>query len=245
MRYYFHADTTQFLRRRKATLITVIMPLLAVCIFCTVNIVLHLPKDGNWDFVKIMLIVIVSCVAVGIITAFAAAYFTDKLCRRHSKYTYFDILPNGMVYSLYAGEFINGGKREIYRRLYYIPFSGFERAIRDPKTDPCALTIKGEVHEYLLPSRLLGYHVGENGEISFDNWELNTRGFELRRELLIKDRLGSTKTLERSVCHYAKLFAEKPEKKPFDISEHIVQRTKKRSTTSNPALDAPSYDRRW
>ena len=245
MRYYFHAETERYRRRKKSLLISVIMPLLAVCIFCTVNIVLHLPTDGNWEFTLLMLLIISGCVAAGMTVAFAASYFTEKAVRRHSRYTYFEILPCGMVYSLYAGELVRYGKREIYRRLWYIPFSGYTGARRDPKTDPCAITIEGEVREYLLPSSSLGYHIGESGELDFDHWELNERGFELRTALVIKDRLGCTKQLERSIGYYADLWQNRPEKKPFDISQHISRRTKRKPMTSNPALETPSFDRKW
>ena len=245
MRYFFHADAAKYKRRLKSLLIIVIMPLVAVCVFCTVNIVLHFPTEGDYAFALLMLAIIAGCVALGIIFAFAAAYFTEKLSRRHSRYTYFDILPCGMVYSLYAGEFVRYGKRQIYRRLWYIPFRHFERTERDPKTDPCAIRIKGEIHAYLLPSDSLGYHVTEDGEMSFDHRELNDRGFERTSVLEIKGRFGSTKALERSIEYYAEQFKNRPEKKPFDISEHISVKKKKRPTTSNPALEAPSFDRKW
>ncbi len=245
MKYYFHAEVSHYKRRLKSLLIIVIMPLLTVCVFCTVNIVLHLPTKESYEFALLMLLIIVGCVAAGIGFTFAAAYFTDKLSKRHSRYTYFDILPCGMVYSEYAGEMVRFGKPEIYRRLWYIPFSHFTQTERDPKTDPCAIKIKGEVHGYFLPSKCLGYHITENGEIDFDNWELNERGFEITQSLEIKGRLGCTKQLEASINHYAEEYRNRPAKKPFDISEHIPKRSKKKPTTSNPVLEAPSFDRKW
>lgn len=244
MKYYFHADTQRFRQRQKSLMITVNMPILAVCVFCTVNIVLHL-SDEDKGIVALLFAIIVGSVAAGIITAFAAAYLTEKLSRRHSRYTYFDILPDGMIYSEYAGEFIRGGRLEIFRRLYYIPFKGFEQAQRDGRNSPCEITLKGDIREYYLPSRNLGYHVTETGETVFEMWELNERGYERRSSLTIKNTLGGTKLLEKSIAHYAAEFRERPEKKPFDITEHISKKKRPNRTTSNPALSAPSFDRSW
>ncbi|MBS7369455.1 MAG: hypothetical protein KIG62_04810 [Oscillospiraceae bacterium] len=244
MKYYFHADTQHYKQRQKSLMITVNVPIIAVCVFCTVNIVLHL-ADEDKGIVALLFAIIVGSVAAGMICAFATAYFTEKLSRRHSRYTYFDILPDGMIYSEYAGEFVSGGRLEIFRRLYYIPFKGFEGAERGGKSAPCELTLRGDIREYFLPSRSLGYHVTETGETVFDMWELNERGYERRQTLAIKNTLGGTKQLEKSVAYYAEQFRERPEKKPFDISEHIAKKKRAHKTTSNPALEAPSFDRSW
>lgn len=244
MRYFFHADTDIYRRRLKSMMIIVFMPLFAVCVFCTVNIVLNLRADADREFIVLLLAVIAGTVFIGMTFAFAAAYLTEKLKRRHSRCTYFDILPDAMVYSVYAGEFVRYGERVIYRRLYFIRFEGFESVSRDPKTAPDGLTIKGEIREFLLPDKHLGYHV-ENGETSFDHPELNERGFTPRGSLEVSGRLGRTKRLERSINYYYEQYKNKPEKKPFNIAEHIAQRRKAPPRTSNPALDAPSYDRKW
>ena len=244
MKYFFHADADKYRRRLKSMMIIVFMPLFAVCVFCTVNLVMNLRADTDREFIILMLAVIAGTVFVGITFAFTASYFTEKLKRRHSRFTYFDILPDAMVFSVYAGEFVRYGERVIYRRLYFIRFEGFEGVSRDPKTAPDSVTIKGEIREFLLPDRHLGYHV-ENGVTSFDHAELNERGFTLRGTLEVSGRLGSTKRLEQSINYYFGQYKNKPEKKPFNIAEHISQKKRISPRTSNPSLDAPSYDRKW
>lgn len=244
MKYFFHADTEKYRRRLKSMIIIVFMPLFAVCVFCTVNLVMNLRVDTNREFLILMLSIIAGTVFIGMTFAFTAAYFTEKLKRRHSRCTYFDILPDAMVYSVYAGEFIRYGERVIYRKLYFIRFESFESVSRDLKTAPDSVTIKGEIREFLLPDRHLGYHV-ENGTTSFDHPELNERGFTLRSALEVNGRLGSTKRLERSINYYFEQYKNKPVKKPFNIAEHISRKKKAVPRTSNPALDAPRYDRKW
>ncbi len=245
MRYFFHADTARYRRRQKSAMITLLVPLSAISVFCVVNIVLNLRPEGGREFLLLMLGIIMGCAAVGMAAAFIGAYFTEKAVRRNSRYTYFDILPDGMVYSEYAGEYVWRGRCEICRRLWYIPFAAFEGAQRDPKADPCALTLKGEIRSYYLPSRFLGYHVDEAGATVFDRAELNQYGFERTSVLVIRGRLGRTKALERSVNHYFEEYTNRPAKKAFDISEHITRHAKRRPHTSNPALEAPSFDRNW
>ncbi|MDE6030847.1 MAG: hypothetical protein K2G32_04430 [Oscillospiraceae bacterium] len=244
MKYFFHADTEKYRRRLKSMMIIVFIPLFAVCVFCTANLVMNLRADMNREFIVLMLAIIAGTVFIGMVFGFTAAYFTEKLKRRHSRYTYFDILPDAMVYSVYAGEFIRYGERIIYRRLYFMRFESFESVSRDPKTAPDSVTIKGEIREFLLPDEHLGYHV-ENGETSFDERELNERGFTLRNTLEVSGRLGSTKRLEKSINYYFEQYKNKPEKKPFNIAEHITRKRKAPPRTSNPILDAPRYDRKW
>lgn len=244
MRDYFHADTTVYRRRFKSLSIIVTVPLFTVCVFCVVNIFLNL-RTGSREFILLMLAIIGGCVLFVMVFEFSALYFTEKLARRHSRYTYFDILPKGMVFSEYAGEYVIYGKRVILRRLYYMPFAGVTEILRDPKVNPQALTIKGDVRLFFLPSNDLGYHVNEEGELLFDHRELDSRGYEALPSLEIKKGFGSTKAIERSVRFYLEQFRNIPEKKPFNISEHIRQRHKKRQNTSNPLLEAKSYDRHW
>lgn len=244
MKYFFHAETEKYRRRLKSMMIIVFIPLFAVCVFCTVNLAMNFRADIDGEFVVLMLAIIAGTVFVGMSFAFTAAYFTEKLKRRHSRFTYFDILPDAMVYSVYAGEFIRYGERVIYRRLFFIRFESLESVSRDPKTAPDSVTLKGEIREFLLPDKHLGYHV-EDGVTSFDHAELNERGFTPRAALEVSGRLGSTKRLERSINHYFEQYKNKPEKKPFNIAEHISQKKKPSPRTSNPALDAPSYDRKW
>lgn len=245
MRYFFHADTARYRRRQKSAMITLLVPLSAVSVFCVVNIVLNFRPEGGHEFTLFMLGVIAACAAVGMLGAFAAAYLTEKAVRRNSRYTYFDILPDGMIYSEYAGEYVWRGRCEVCRRLWYIPFAGFEGVQRDPKADPCSITLRGEIRGYSLPSRFLGYHVDETGATVFDQAELNQYGYEKTSALVIRGRLGSTKGLERAINHYSEEFRNRPAKKPFDISKHITRRAAKRPHTSNPALEAPSFERNW
>ena len=226
-------------------MIAVIMPLLAVCIFCVVNIMMCLRTGASRSVIMLLLAVIGGCVFVGMVTGFAAAYVTEKLVRRHSRYTFFDILPRGMVFSLYAGDYVNFGRQVIQRRLYYIPFSGFAGTERDPKKAPDCLVIKGEVRSFLLGTERLGYHVDADGNLLFDNPELNERGFERLDRVEIRGQFGSTKSLERSIADYYEQFKNIPEKKAFDISEHISAHTRRKPTTSNPMLELPSFDRKW
>lgn len=244
MRDFFHADTSVYKRRFKSLTITVLVPLFTTCIFCVVNIFLNL-RSGSREFVMLMLAIISGCVFTGLVFEFAALYFTEKLTRRHNRFTYFDILPKGMIYSVYAGEYIMYGKRVIMRRLYYMPFAGVTEILRDPKTNPHALTIKGDVRMFYLPSNELGYHINEEGELLFDHWELNDRGFTQLNALEIKKGFGSTRAIERSAKFYLEQFRNIPEKKPFNISDHIKIKHKKKPTTSNPLLEAKSYDRHW
>lgn len=245
VRNFFHADTEKYRSRLKSILLIVIMPLLAACVFCVVNILLAFSGDPSREFITLMLLVIVGCVLFGMIFTFTAVYFTDLRCRRHAKYTYFDILPKAMIFSLYAGEYVSDGRKIVIRRLYYIPFSGLESVHRNPKENPAQIILRGEIREYMLPSDDLGYHIDENDELLFDKWELNFRCFSRVNCVDIRSRFGSTKRLERSVNYFWEQFRQIPEKKPFDISEHIMPRTKRRLHTSNPALEIPSYDRKW
>ena len=245
MRDFFHADCTIYKKRLKRTIITVLIPLAAVCVFCSCNIIFNLRSGGDRSMAQIMLYVILIGVALGIITCFSGAYIADKKTRRHTRFTYFDILPKCMIFSRYAGEHHIYGERTIYRRLYYIPFSGLTEIRRDPKASPHDITLIGEIREYLLPSDDLGYHINEDGELLFDHAELNERFFEQRTTLQISEDFGSTKHLEAAVRFFWEQFRSIPEKKPFNIADYVMQKTKKPMRTSNRLLDAPSFDRKW
>lgn len=245
MDYFFHADTTKYRRRLKGTVITVVVPLFGICVFCTVNILLNYSSGAALSLRALMAAVIAGCVLVGTVTVFAAVYFTYKLIRRHSRFTYLDILPDGFVFSLYAGEYRRYSQQVILRKLYFVPFSGIKEIVRDGRNTPLSLTVTGEVRYYLCESDRLGYHVDEENHLQFDSAELNTRGFEKLDKLEISGWFGSTKRLERSLNYFLEEYRSIPEKKPFNISEHIPKKKKKRPVTSNPILEAPSYDRKW
>lgn len=217
------------------------MSVFAVCAFCTVNIVLNIGSE----VVYLLLAVIGGFVFLGMVFAFIAVYFTDKYKRRHSKYTYFDFLPKGMVFSEYAGEFTRYGEKRILRRLYYIPFEGLTSVTRDPKTAPHNLTFTGEIRAYFQETDRLGYHIDEDGNLEFDSAELNSRLFEELPVLVVRDRFGNTKRLEKSVNFYFEQFKNTPEKKPFNISDYVPTRKRIKLHTSNPSLEAPSYSRKW
>ena len=185
MDYFFHADTTKYRRRLRGTAIIVLVPLFGVCVFCAVNILLNLGAGNSSGILKLMALVIVICVLAGMTTMFAAALLAKKYTARHSRFTYLDILPDGFVFSLYAGEFRNWDDQVILRRLYFVPFSGIEEISRDQKASPCSLTVKGKVRCYFEESSRLGYHVGEDGHTQFDSPELNERGFETADKLEI------------------------------------------------------------
>ena len=106
MDYFFHADTTKYRRRLRGTAIIVLVPLFGVCVFCAVNILLNLGTGNSSGILKLMALVIVICVLAGTTTMFAAALLAKKYTARHSRFTYLDILPDGFVFSLYAGEFL-------------------------------------------------------------------------------------------------------------------------------------------
>ena len=224
-------------------MILVAMSVFAVCTFCTVNIVLNFGSD----IVYLLLAVIGGFVFLGMIFAFSAVYITEKQKRRHSKYTYFDFLPKGMVFSDYAGEYVHFGDRIILRRLYYIPFDKLESVSRDAKTAPHNLTFTGEIRCYFQETDRLGYHISEDGNLEFDSADLNTRLFEIIPTLVIKDRFGNTKKLEKSVNFYREQFKNAPEKKPFNISDYVSVQKRKKLHTSNPALEQPreSFSRNW
>lgn len=240
-RYYFHAEVGDYSRRLRRVISVVITPILTMCVLCAVGIVLGFGSD----FVRLMLWVIAFGVLMGMVFTFIAVYVTDKYKRRHSRYTFFDILPSGLIYSEYAGEFTRYGKRIILRKLYYIPFKGIESISRDPKKSTRELVIKGEVREYFEETNRLGYHITEDGELLFDTLILNTNYFKKRNTLTIKEHLGNTKRIERAALYYWEEFRKIPEKPPFDITKAIAVRKRKKLTTSNPKLEAPSYSRKW
>ncbi len=245
MDYFFHADTTKYRRRLKGMIIIVLVPVFGVCVFCAVNILLNFSSGASRDLRRMMLGIISGCAFIGIAAVFAACYFTYKQIRRHSRFTYLDILPDGFVFSLYAGEYRRYTEQIILRKLYYVPFSSLEEIIRDGKKSPCTIKIRGEVRYFLCETDRLGYHVDEENHLQFDSGELNQRGFERLESLEISGWFGSTKRLERSLKYFLEEFRSVPEKKPFNIAEHIPTKRKKRPTTSNPMLEAPSYDRNW
>lgn len=245
MKEYFHADTSIYPRRLKTVIISVLMPLAAVCVFCAANIVFNLRADGDTSLARLMIYIIIGCVATGIIACFVGAYITEKKQRRHARFTYFDILPKGMIYSRYAGEHYLYGERTIYRRMYYIPFERLTEIKREPKTSPFAITFTGNIREYFFPSEQLGYHIDEEGELRFDNNELNERFFKVHEKVCIRYDFGSTKQMERSANHYLEQYRNAPQKKQFNIADHVRQRSKKPLKTSNPLLEAPSFDRKW
>lgn len=193
----------------------------------------------------LMAAVIAACVLAGTVTVFLAAYHCYKHCRRHSRFTYLDILPDGFVFSLYAGEFRDYSELVVLRRLYYVPFAGVTEIFRDAKNSPCSVTVRGEVRCYLCESDRLGYHVDEDDHMHFDSPELDERGFERLESLRIDGWFGRTKRLEAALNFYLEQFRSIPEKKPFNIAEHIAVKKRKRPTTSNPLLEAPTYDRNW
>lgn len=240
-RYFFHADTTEYSERLRHTLIIVIMPLLAACVFCTVNLVLNYRSP----FAVVLLLIIGGSVLFGMIFVFLAVYITEKYKRRHARYTFFDFLPGGMVFSEYAGEYAHWGKHVILRRVYYIPFETLESVSRDPKKTPREITFKGDIRKYYSETDRLGYHIDEDGSFEFDTVILNYGMYTPLPSLTIRNHFGNTKRLESSVLHYLEQFKSIPEKKPFDISEYVSVRKKRKLTTSNPALEAPSYNRNW
>lgn len=245
MDYFFHADTTKYRRRLKATIITVLVPLFGVCVFCAVNILLNFSAGAAKNLLVLLTGVILGCVLVGTVTVFAAVYITYKFTSRHNRFTYLDILPDGFVFSVYAGEFRRYSDQIILRRLYFVPFSGVEEISRDPKNSPCSLLVKGEVRSYLCETDRLGYHVSEDNHVQFDSAELNERGFERLDRLEINGWFGSTRRLERALRYYLEEYRAIPEKKPFNVADFIPKKSKKRPQTSNPLLEAPSYDRNW
>ncbi len=217
------------------------MSVFAVCAFCTINIVLNFGSE----IVYLLLALIGGFVFLGMVFGFSAVYFTEKHKRRHSKYTYFDFLPKGMVFSEYAGEFTRYGEKKILRRLYYIPFEGLISVTRDPKTAPHNLTFTGEIRAYFQESDRLGYHIDEDGNLEFDSAELNIRLYEELPSLVVRDRFGNTKRLEKSVNFYLEQYKNTPEKKPFNISDYVSVRKRTKLRTSNAALEAPSFSRKW
>lgn len=240
-RCYFHADTQIYSDALRHTLTVVVIPLLAICIFCTVNLVLHY----NSGFASLLIIIIAGSVLFGMIFTFSAVYIIDKKKRRHARFTFFDILPQGMVFSEYAGEFVRYGELVILRRLYYISFAGLESVSRDPKKTPRELTIKGEIRGFFFESDRLGYHIDENGEMIFDTAILNMGMYDEPSEVTVKKRFGNTKALEAAILFYKDKFDNAPEKKPFNISDYVAVRRKPKPKTSNPALEAPSFSRDW
>lgn len=241
MKTYFHADNSDYSRALKHTLIVTVIPIFAICVFCTVNIVLHYDST----FTKILALIIALSVLFEMIFVFSAVYIIEKKKRRHAKFTYFDILPHCMVYSEYAGEFIRYGERIILRRLYQIPFSAFESVTRDPKKTPRCITINGEIREYFYESDRLGYHIDENDNLVFDTAILNIGMYNTLNSIEIKKRFGNTKELEKVILLHKERFDNIPEKPPFNISDFVPLKRKRRLSTSNAALEAPSFSRKW
>ncbi len=245
MRNFFHCDTSIYKKRLKTVLSALLAPLIAACVFCAATIIFNLRADGDKGFAQLMVWIAVGCVAAGMMFCFAGAYIADRKARLHARYTYFDILPKGMIYSRYAGQHHLYGERTVYRRLYYIPFAEFTDTARDPKQAPQELTVIGGIYEYFLPSDRLGYHIDEDGGLVFDNAELSQRHFTKREKLVISHDFGSTKQLQRSIQHYFEQFRNTPEKKPFNIADYVGVKAKRRLKTSNAMLEAPSFDRKW
>lgn len=240
-KYYFHADLDKYTDRLRHILIIVIIPIIALCVFCTVNIVLRF----NSPLAVLLFAVIVGSVLFGILFTFFTVYLIDKLSRRHARYTFLDIIPSAVIYSEYAGEFVRYGERIILRRLYIIPFAALESVSRNPKEASHNITFKGKIRAYFLETDRLGYHVDSDGNIELDTGILNYGYFTELNEITVKNRLGNTKRLERSVLYYWEEFKNAPEKKPFDISQFVRARQKPKPKTSNPALEAPSFTRNW
>lgn len=240
-KYYFHADVEKYSDRLRRMLIIVIAPILAICVFSTANIVLHFGSD----FSRLLMMIIAGSIFSGMVFTFTAVYVIDKRRRRHSRYTFFDIIPSGMIFSVYAGEFSRYGEKIIMRRLYYIPFDKLENVSRDPKTAPHNITFKGAIREYYLETERLGYHIDEDGRLEFDTLIINGAYYNEVPEVTVKNRFGNTKRLEKSVLFYWEEFKNIPEKKPFDISQYVTARRKAKPKTSNPALEAPSFSRNW
>ncbi|MGN0687481.1 MAG: hypothetical protein ACI4KA_05190 [Oscillospiraceae bacterium] len=245
MRSFFHSDGSIYKRRLKRALITILVPLAAVAVFCTAVILFSFRPGGERGIAAIMLYIIVGCVAAGIAACFLGAYTADKKIRRHARYTYFDILPKGMIFSRYAGEHCLYGERTVYRRLYYIPFSGLTEISRAKKTAPHDIVFCGEIRMYLLPSDCLGYHINADGELMFDHPELSERFYTTQQRLVISEDFGNTGLLEAAARHYLEIFRNTPDKKPFNIADYVAQKSKKPLRTSNPLLDAPSFNRKW
>lgn len=241
MKYFFHAEVEKYTRRLKHMMLLAAMSVFAVCAFCTINIVLNFGSE----IVYLLLALIGGFVFLGMVFGFSAVYFTEKHKRRHSKYTYFDFLPKGMIFSEYAGEFTRYGEKKILRRLYYIPFEGLISVARDPKTAPHNLTFTGEIRAYFQESDRLGYHIDEDGNLEFDSAELNIRLYEELPSLVVRDRFGNTKRLEKSVNFYLEQYKNTPEKKPFNISDYVSVRKRTKLRTSNAALEEPSFSRKW
>lgn len=241
MRCFFHADNSDYDRALAHTLTLVIIPLFAICIFCTVNYILH--YDAGLS--RLFAIIIGASVLFGMIFTFSAVYIVDKKKRRHSRFTYLDILPQGLVFSEYAGEFIRYGDRIILRRLYYLSFADLESISRNPKKAPHDITIKGKFRFYFYDSERLGYHIEESGNLVFDTDILNIGMYDDVSELTIKKHLGNTRLLEASILYFKDKFDNIPEKKPFSISDFVAVRKRRKPRTSNPALEAPSFNRNW
>lgn len=241
MKYFFHAEVEKYTRRLKHMMLLAAMSVFAVCAFCTINIVLNFGSE----IVYLLLALIGGFVFLGMVFGFSAVYITEKYKRRHSKYTYFDFFPKGMIFSEYAGEFTRYGEKKILRRLYYIPFEGLISVTRDPKTAPHNLTFTGEIRAYFQESDRLGYHIDEGGNLEFDSAELNIRLYEELPSLVVRDRFGNTKRLEKSVNFYLEQYKNTPEKKPFNISDYVSVRKRTKLRTSNAALESPSYSRKW
>lgn len=241
-KYYFHADVEKYSERLRRMLIIVLMPLLAICVFSTVNIVLRFGSS----FSRLLMILIPATVAFGMVFTFVSVYFIDKRRRRHARYTFLDIVPCGVVFSEYAGEFTRYGEKIIMRRLYYIPFDKLESVSRNPKQTPHDIKFKGEIRRYYHRTDRLGYHITEDNKLEFDTMILNTAYFDTISEVTVKNRLGNTARLEKSVLYYLEEFKKIPEKAPFDITKYVSNtRRPRRPKTSNPALEAPTFSRNW
>ena len=240
-KHFFHADTEKYSYILCKILINVIIPLIALCVFCTVNIVLNYRSPAA----LMLMIIIAGSVLFGMIFTFMTVYIIEKRKRRHARYTFLDFLPEGMIYSEYAGEFIRYDDRIVLRRLYLIPFEKLEDVSRDPKKAPRDIIFKGEIHEYFLDSDRLGYHVNDDGYPIFDTDILNYGYCNISDALIIKNRLGNTKRIEKSALYYWDKFKNKPEKEEFDIKKFVSTPKKHKLKTSNAALEKPSFNRSW
>lgn len=173
------------------------------------------------------------------IICFAAAEFSYKKIRRHSRYTYLDIQLKFIIFSFYGGEYHSGGRRIIVRDLYYIPLDGLKNVTPEKKGG--GVILSGDFRHYCMNSENLGYHV-KDGEISFDREWLNIGGFEKITSVRIPRAFGKAEKVINSIGYALERYNNLPKPKPYVFKEadFIRRRAKPRYLS-----DDFSFERKW
>ena len=239
MRTYYHCATGR-IKRLTAALIafTAILSseIAAIAFFVLFFNLFGSPSEA---LVKQMLMTAGTAVLSGLALSFFIAAAGKTRIERCSRYTFMDIQLKAAVISRYSSAWTAGGRRLIYRELYYIPFRDFVSAL--PSKSGRKMVIRGKVRYFSMSSGNLGYHV-KDGDIEFDRWWLNSGGWEEREETVLPALFGPPARICEALTKAKKRFDELPAPKEhvFREASFVRRRSKPRVMPEN--LD---YSRNW